>query len=46
MVTGTRFRVEEYFQDGKTHLAMADYEARAWASWHHHMALSGPSPLR
>jgi SRSO17 transposase len=39
MVTGTRFRVEEYFQDGKTHLGMADYEARAWSSWHHHMAL-------
>jgi SRSO17 transposase len=39
MVTGTRFRVEEYFEDGKTHLGMADYEARAWTSWHHHMAL-------
>ncbi len=39
MVTGTRFRVEEYFEDGKTHLGMADYEARAWSSWHHHMAL-------
>jgi hypothetical protein len=21
------------------HLGMADYEARAWTSWHHHMAL-------
>ena len=39
MATGTRFRVEEYFEDGKTHLGMADYEARAWTSWHHHMAL-------
>jgi SRSO17 transposase len=39
MVSGTRFRVEEYFEDGKTHLGMADYEARAWTSWHHHMAL-------
>lgn len=39
LVTGTRFRVEEYFEDGKTHLGMADYEARAWTSWHHHMAL-------
>jgi SRSO17 transposase len=39
MVSGTRFRVEEYFQDGKMHLGMADYEARAWKSWHHHMAL-------
>ena len=21
------------------HLGMADYEARSWSSWHHHMAL-------
>lgn len=39
MVTGARIRVEEYFEDGKMHLGMADYEARAWTSWHHHMAL-------
>jgi SRSO17 transposase len=39
MVTGTRFRVEEFFQDGKSYLGMADYEARAWTSWHHHMAM-------
>jgi SRSO17 transposase len=39
LASGTRFRVEEFFQDGKTHLGMADYEARAWSSWHHHMAL-------
>ena len=45
MVTGTRFRVEEYFQDGKTHLGMADYEARAWTSWHHHMALAALAHL-
>ena len=32
MVTGTRVRVEEYFEDGKMHLGMADYEARAWTS--------------
>ena len=45
MVTGTRFRVEEYFEDGKTHLGMADYEARAWMSWHHHMALASLAHL-
>jgi len=39
LVSGTRFRVEEYLEDGKTHLGMGDYEARAWTSWHHHMAL-------
>jgi len=39
MVSGTRFRVEEFFEDGKTHLGMADYETRSWDSWHHHMSL-------
>jgi SRSO17 transposase len=34
-----RWRVEECFEDGKLHLGMADYEARSWSSWHHHMAL-------
>jgi SRSO17 transposase len=38
-VTGTRWRVEEYFEDAKGHLGMADYETRSWASWHHHMSL-------
>lgn len=38
-VSATRPRVEEYFEDGKMHLGMADYEARSWSSWHHHMAL-------
>lgn len=39
LVTGTRYRVEEYFEEGKGYLGMAQYEARAWASWHHHMSL-------
>jgi SRSO17 transposase len=39
LVTGTRFHVEEFFEDGKGYLGMAQYEARAWASWHHHMSL-------
>jgi SRSO17 transposase len=39
MVTGTRYRVEEYFEEGKMYLGMAHYEARAWSSWHHHMSL-------
>lgn len=39
LVSGCRYRVEEYFQDGKSHLGMAQYEARGWASWHHHMSL-------
>ena len=39
MVTGTRIRVEEYFEDAKMHFGMAACESRAWTSWHHHMAL-------
>ena len=39
LVSGVRCRVEEFFQDGKTHLGMAQYEARSWTSWHHHMSL-------
>lgn len=32
MVTGTRYRVEEYFEEGKGYLGMAQYEARAWVA--------------
>jgi SRSO17 transposase len=39
LVTGTRYRVEEFFEEGKSYLGMAQYEARAWSSWHHHMSL-------
>jgi SRSO17 transposase len=39
LVSGTRWRVEECLEDGKMYLGMADYEARSWTSWHHHMAL-------
>jgi len=38
-VTGVRWRVEEFFEDGKGQLGMAEYEARSWTSWHHHMSL-------
>jgi SRSO17 transposase len=38
-VTGTRWRVEEFFEDGKGQLGMAQYEARSWTSWHHHMSM-------
>jgi len=39
LVTGTRYRVEEYLEEGKMYLGMAPYAARAWSSWHHHMSL-------
>lgn len=39
LVTGSRWRVEEFFEDAKGQLGMAQYEARSWRSWHHHMSL-------
>jgi SRSO17 transposase len=39
LVSGCRIRVEEYLEEGKSYLGMAQYEARGWASWHHHMSL-------
>jgi SRSO17 transposase len=38
-VVACRWRVEEVFEDAKGYLGMADYEARGWTSWHHHMSL-------
>ena len=34
-----RYWIERCFQDAKTSLGMADYQARGWIAWHHHMAL-------
>lgn len=34
-----RFWIERTFQDAKTSAGMADYQARGWNAWHHHMAL-------
>jgi SRSO17 transposase len=39
LVTGSRYSVEEFFGEAKGDLGMAQYEARAWSSWHHHMSL-------
>lgn len=39
LVSGARWRVEEYFEEAKQTLGMADYESRSWTSWHHHMSL-------
>jgi SRSO17 transposase len=39
LVTGVRWRVEEFFEEAKGQLGMAHYEARSWTSWHHHMSL-------
>ncbi|MBF0341526.1 MAG: IS701 family transposase [Magnetococcales bacterium] len=42
---GQRFWIERAFQDAKSESGMADYQARSWASWHHHMALVGMAML-
>ena len=36
---GQRYWIERVFEDGKSESGMADYQARKWRSWHHHMAL-------
>jgi SRSO17 transposase len=38
-VACTRHAVEDYFEDGKSYLGMAQYETRSWVGWHHHMSL-------
>jgi SRSO17 transposase len=38
-VASTRHQVEEYFEDSKSYLGMAQYETRSWVGWHHHMSL-------
>ena len=38
-VACTRHRVEEFLEDAKTYLGMAQYETRSWIGWHHHMSL-------
>jgi len=35
----SRYWIERCFQDAKTSVGMADYQARGWIAWHHHMAL-------
>jgi SRSO17 transposase len=38
-VACTRHAVEDYFEDGKSYLGMAQYETRSYVGWHHHMSL-------
>jgi SRSO17 transposase len=39
LVACTRCQVEEFFEDGKSYLGMAQFETRSWVGWHHHMTL-------
>jgi SRSO17 transposase len=38
-VACARHRVEEFFEDAKSYLGMAQYETRSYVGWHHHMTL-------
>ena len=38
-VHAQRFWIERTFEDGKGEAGMADYQARRWLAWQHHMAL-------
>jgi SRSO17 transposase len=38
LVACTRHRVEDFFEDGKSYLGMAQYETRSYVGWHHHMS--------
>ena len=39
LMQAQRFWIERSLQDGKSESGLADYQARKWRSWHHHMAL-------
>jgi SRSO17 transposase len=45
LVACTRCRVEEFLEDCKSYLGMAQYETRSWVGWHHHMTLVGLAHL-
>ena len=38
-VACARHAVEDYFEDAKSYLGMAQYETRSYVGWHHHMSL-------
>jgi SRSO17 transposase len=45
LVACSRHRVEDFFEDCKSYLGMAQYETRSWIGWHHHMTLVGLAHL-
>jgi len=36
---GDRYWVERAFEDAKGECGLADYQALAWRSWHHHVTI-------
>ena len=45
LVACSRHRVEDFLEDCKSYLGMAQYETRSWIGWHHHMTLVGLAHL-
>ena len=45
LVACTRCQVEEFLEDCKSYLGMAQYETRSYVGWHHHMTLVGLAHL-
>jgi SRSO17 transposase len=45
LVACTRHQVEDFFEDTKSYLGLAQYETRSWVGWHHHMTLVGLAHL-
>jgi SRSO17 transposase len=39
-LSGTRWSIEQCFEEGKSQLGMDHYEGRKYAGWHHHMFVS------
>ena len=44
-VACTRHEVEDYFEDARSYLGMAQYETRSYVGWHHHMSLGALAHL-
>ena len=44
-VACTRHRVEDFLEDGKSYMGMAQYETRSYVGWHHHMTPVGLAHL-
>ena len=44
-VACTRDQVEDFLEDRKSYLGMAQYQTRSWVGWHHHTILVGLAHL-
>lgn len=38
-VSASRWPIETEFEDGKSHVALDEYEVRRWPGWHHHITM-------